>query len=282
MSNILKVFVVLNFVLAVVFVATSATLLGKADNWMGKYKELEKTSNKQVADLDEKLSTEKALVNAKEQARQDAVSGRADLEGNLKSTTERLTEQKRTNEKQGNTLAELKDQMKTLTAALKQAQTDRETYEKRAATAGESARGAVTAKETAENEARRQEAVIAQMKEEAAQFERDLNETRQQLAHTQNLVKVAQSKGFDLTDLLVTPAIEAVVQKVNGDLKYVMLSVGQDDKVVKGFRFVVSRNGRYVGDVQVDYVYPKACAASFVRMAPGFSFEPGDTASTRP
>ena len=282
MSNILKVFVVLNFVLAVVFVATSATLLGKADNWMGKYQELEKTSNKQVADLTEQLGASKALVNTKEQARQDAVSVRADLEGNLQSTSERLIEQKRTNEKLGNTLAELKDQMKTLTANLKQAQTDRETYEKRATTADESARGAVAAKETAENEARRQEAVIAQMKEEAAQFERDLNETRKQLSHTQNLVKVAQSKGFDIADAIITPSIEAVVQKVNGELKYVMLSVGADDKVVKGFRFVVSRNGRYVGDVQVDYVYPKACAASFVRMAPGFSFEPGDTASTRP
>jgi archaellum component FlaC len=77
------------------------------------------------------------------------------------------------------------------------------------------------------------------------------------------------------------PAIEAVVQKVNEDLKFVMLSVGRDDKVIKGMRFYVSRKGSYVGEVEVDSVYPKSSSASYVRLKPGMSIQVGDTATTR-
>ena len=69
------------------------------------------------------------------------------------------------------------------------------------------------------------------------------------------------------------------MQKVNPELKYVMLSVGREDKVTKGMRFYVSRNAKYVGEVQVDTVYPKACSASFV--TPNMEVEAGDQANTR-
>jgi len=99
--------------------------------------------------------------------------------------------------------------------------------------------------------------------------------------HLETLVKIA-TEIVDPAPLLIrTPAIEAIVQKVNNELRFVVLSVGSDDKVSKGMRFHISRNGSYVGEVRVDVVYPKSCSASFVLLKPGMNIQVGDTAATR-
>jgi len=78
---------------------------------------------------------------------------------------------------------------------------------------------------------------------------------------------------------LVNPAIDCVVTKVNREPGYVILSVGRDEKVHKGMRFILSRDGKYVGEVQVDSVYPKISSAAFV--TPNMAPEVGDEAATR-
>jgi len=72
--------------------------------------------------------------------------------------------------------------------------------------------------------------------------------------------------------------IEAVVQKVDQELEFVMLSVGGDDGACKGLRFTILRNERFLGEVRVDYVYPKSCSASFFYQRPGMLFRVGDRA----
>ncbi|MBN2490643.1 MAG: hypothetical protein JXQ29_07330 [Planctomycetes bacterium] len=281
MSNILKVFIVLNLVLSVVFVATAATLLGKADNWKGKYEALDKQKAEEIAVMQAANNSLRAQLGESETARKAAVDEKDQMGSTNLALSQQLTEEKRSNEKLGNSVAELKDQMKTLTAALTQAQRDRELYERRMTTAEENARSAVATKETAEDDGRRKDQMIADLQEQVAQHERDLTEVRSELAHEQNKVKIAIDGGFNFEGVIQAPPIEAVVQTVNPEYKFVTLSVGSDDKVTKGMRFHVSRRGLYVGDVQVDNVYPKSCAARFIVLAPGREIAVGDTAQTR-
>jgi len=280
MSNIVKVFIVLNFVLSVVFVATAATLLGKADNWKKKYDVLKEEDGKTISGLKADNSRLTAENGEKDRAKQAAVEQVGDLTSKLASERDQLVEKKRDYEKLNNNLAELQEKYGVLSGALKQAQTDRETYEKRMSTAEEKARTSVSSKEVAEDESRRLQAQIDQLKDNIAQLERDLTDTRKDLAHKNNLVKIAIDKGFD-PGVIEAPPISAVVQKVDSELKFVMLSVGSDDKVSKGMRFHISRQDSYVGEVRVDYVYPKSCSASFVLLKPGMSIEAGDSAATR-
>jgi cell division protein FtsB len=117
----------------------------------------------------------------------------------------------------------------------------------------------------------------AELREKVAKLERD-NEA------LQKKVKLLETLFRDVLHWYPPgdqPAISAVVQTIENDLQFVMLSVGRDDEVTKGMRFFISRNGSYVGEVQVDYVYPKSCSASYVRLKPGMSFQVGDTATTR-
>jgi len=281
MSNIVKVFIVLNFVLSVVFVATIATLLGKADNWKQKYTELDDTTKQQITALKEDKSRLTGELGEKERARQAAVDEKEDVASKFTSSEQQLTEKKRDYEKLNNNLAELKEKFGVLSGALKQAQTDRETYERRMTTAEEKARTSVSSKEVAEDDSRRLQTQIEQLKDNIASLERDLTDTRKNLAHKETLVKIAIDQGFNIDAAINTPAIEAVVQKVDSDLKFVMLSVGGDDRVSKGMRFHISRNGTYVGEVRVDYVYPKSCSASFVMLKDGMNIQAGDSAATR-
>lgn len=59
-------------------------------------------------------------------------------------------------------------------------------------------------------------------------------------------------------------ALSVEIQRVNEDLAFVMLGVGRDHAVRKGDRVLIVRGTRPLGWVQVDYVYPKACSASFL------------------
>jgi hypothetical protein len=72
--------------------------------------------------------------------------------------------------------------------------------------------------------------------------------------------------------------LNAVVQKVDQELKFVMLSIGAHDGAAKGMRFTILRDERFLGSVRVDYVYPKSCSASFVNLQPGAAFRAGDRA----
>jgi len=281
MSNVLKIFIVLNFVLAIVFVAVAATLLGKADNWKKEYDQLKKTSQAELSDMTTDRNTWKTKQTETNASLNGVTNERDSFKKDVVSLGEQLTETKREKEKLGASLNELTEVNKTFGTQIESAMKDRETYAKRMATAEENARSAMSAKETAEDESRRLEQKIESLGEEIAQLNRDLADARSDLAKNKNLVKIAVDRGFDIGNLIATPAITAVVQRVNPELKFVMLSVGRDQKVSKGMRFHISRDGSYVGEVQVDYVYPKACSASFVTQKDGAAFQAGDNANTR-
>lgn len=281
MSNVLKIFIVLNFVLAIVFVAVAATLLGKADNWKNEYDSLKKSLSADLTTMTGKRDEWKTKHTDASNSLTQVTNQRDSMSTQVDSLNVRLTELKREREKLQNSLDELTEVKKTFGTQIESAMKDRETYAKRMSTAEENARSALGAKETAEDESRRLEQKIEGLGEDIAQLQRDLADARSELAKKNNLVKIALDRGFVPGDLLATPAITAVVQRVNPELKFVMLSVGRDQNVSKGMRFHVSRDGSYVGEVQVDYVYPKACSASFVTQKPGAAFQAGDNANTR-
>ncbi len=281
MSNVLKIFVVLNFVLAVVFVATAATLLGKADDWKKKHDTVKEKAATDVKDRDDRISTLTGENKQLEDARSSLKNRRDELDQELKSSETRREEKNRENADLRGSLKKSQDNLSTLGQNLSAAQTDRETYEKRMTAAEKSARDAIAAKEAAEDEARRLTAALETANELNGQLETDLATVRANLEKQTNLVKLAMADGWNPRNAINAPPIDAVVQRVNTELKFVMLSVGGDDKVTKGMRFTVSRGGNYIGDVMVDAVYPQASAAQIVVTNPGAKFQAGDNATTR-
>lgn len=281
MSNVLKIFVVLNFVLAVVFVATAATLLGKADNWKKEHDTVKEKAAADLKDRDGQISTLTGENKSFKDSNQQLTNRRDELKSELQSSEDRREEKNRENADLRGSLKKSQDNLATLGQNLSAAQTDRETYEKRMTAAEKAAREAVAAKEAAEDEARRLTAALETANEMTGQLETDLATVRADLEKQKNLVKLAMASGWNPGNVINAPPIDAVVQRVNPELKFVMLSVGGQDKVTKGMRFTISRGGNYIGDVLVDAVYPTVSAAQIVMTNPGATFKAGDTATTR-
>jgi hypothetical protein len=133
----------------------------------------------------------------------------------------------------------------------------------------------------AEAEARHLEAQIKTLKTEVTKLTRTNKELQREVTHYKNLIAIVVERDGDVFGPLPSPPkLTCTVESVNTEYKYVMLSVGRDDKVCKGNRFTITRNGQYVGEVQVNMVYPKSCSASFVCLVDYMTFQPGDQAST--
>ena len=76
------------------------------------------------------------------------------------------------------------------------------------------------------------------------------------------------------------PMLSGKVLTVRDNL--VMLSLGKDDKVKTGMKFIVSRNGRYLGDVQVLKVYDDFAGAEVLFLADQKELiKEGDDAKTK-
>ncbi len=75
--------------------------------------------------------------------------------------------------------------------------------------------------------------------------------------------------------------IRAKVIAPRPDAKLVMLSVGSDDGVKKGYRFTVYRNDQYIGKVEVVKVFNDMCSAKVLKPWTKGRIREGDEVATR-
>ncbi len=102
------------------------------------------------------------------------------------------------------------------------------------------------------------------------------------------LIRLAEL-GFNLDQILGPgyvanqPAISGKVLAVRNDVGLVMLSVGTQNQVQPGFKFVVSNGAEYKAQVQVDKVYNDMSSAKIIAetVKAGTTIEPNDDAVTR-
>ena len=80
---------------------------------------------------------------------------------------------------------------------------------------------------------------------------------------------------------LVAPPIDARVEGVIMKEGIVILSVGAEDNVKKGYTFYVYRDNSYIGQLEVDEVYPSKCSARINREMTPRTIRSGDGAKTR-
>lgn len=96
------------------------------------------------------------------------------------------------------------------------------------------------------------------------------------------LMVLAEVTGTDVSDIMVQPQIEGAVLDVRYDLEpgLVMLNVGSEQDVQRGFTFDIYRGSTYKGRVKVENVQGKYCSAVITDAKPGTTITQGDRAST--
>ena len=156
---------------------------------------------------------------------------------------------------------------------------------------------AVAAQNDAENE---RDDAVAQA-QDAEQAKRDAEEAKaaadQQIADLEaekvglqdevsrldtHLAMVLEKTGLTVPELLATPKIDAQVLDVRLDLApgLVMLNVGKDKEVKRGYTFEIWRGRQYKGQVRVENVQDNICSALVMSAVPGTTMSQGDRAAT--
>jgi chromosome segregation ATPase len=281
MSVIAKILIVLNLLLAVVFLGAASTFLGQQES----YKiQLENTKQKMQDDLDVEIANRKT-ADAKATEQERLASTRASEIAELKGRFEaKETAYSQIIEAHNTLLGQWERLSQTYKDAV--AQNQQLTSEKDALTSekeqalGEK-RNAIGEKNDAVAEAQRLRSELQASKDNEAELEKRLVAMADENDSMDVRLKTYEKEVGPLSAAIVQKPMKATVSGVHNELNIVMLSVGRDDGVQVGYTFTIYRGNEYVGQVKIDKVEKDYCSGYSVKELEKSAISVGDDASTR-
>ena len=141
---------------------------------------------------------------------------------------------------------------------------------------------ALTAQADAEAAQRDAEDAQRGLERQIADLEMSLTSANEQVASLDTRLQVlVETTGTSYEDILVQKKVDGAVLQVDTNLGLVMLNVGGDDGVRKGYSFDVWSGNQYKGQVRVVNVQAGMCSALIENPIEGAPIRQGDSASTR-
>lgn len=281
MSLFAKIMVVLNFFLAVGFLAAAGTLLGASEDWKKRYEDADKNAQAtidaqkaQIARGDQQLVVERQKLSDSEKGRGAAEAtqkmlqdsnvsleqANSDMRSALNKAMEAQKDLQAKNSEQSSTIDKLRNDLST------EASGRRDVEGKYKASQDEIAR-LTQDKETAEKG-------LASQQSENTGLTSRIDELSTLLA------RYKQEKGA-LSTGIAMKAVKGVVNAVSNKEDIFVLSVGKKDNVEVGYEFTIYRDSEYVSTVVIDKVFDNYSSG---RTKPGTKRKDvmaGDEASTQ-
>lgn len=280
MSALAKVFVVVNFVMAVFFFGASATLFLTKVDWKAAYDTYKKSSDVEVNRLRDHQGE---LSATNDRLTSDLASRTADLDA-TSADNKKLTERLASSDNEIKIARDQVNQVNVVQAEQSKqmtAQVERNTALEEQLSQATASREAALGDMAQANEERNSiklDLDKAQGELHAMRVSMDeLNSSHEELQLRYNYL-AARCPGGKITEL--PPPIDAKIVAVDAKAKLVVLSVGRNQKVAKGYNFTVYRGNSFVGKVLVFEVYPDLSGARILFTKEGASVEQGDSAST--
>jgi chromosome segregation ATPase len=275
-----KVMVLVNFVLAVAFLAAAGTLHGSAESWKGRYGDLEKQKDQTIQALEGQL---KAKSGELDQARAEsrALEGRAQAaEAVQKQQAESNANLNRQLEVQNAEVSKLQSNNTDLANAVKE-QTGRNEQlmnqnSQLSADLAQAKEKLSTTEEVVVRETQR-----ADNAEKSLAASEATNKTLTENLDASNTALTAYQKKFGaLGDLVAIKAVKGVVQAASAGDDVFVLSVGSKDGVKVGYEFTVSRGDKYVSTIVIDSVFPNHSAGHTKTGMKKLDVQAGDSVAT--
>jgi predicted nuclease with TOPRIM domain len=281
MSVVAKILVVINLLLAFVFLGAASTFLGEKETWKIRHEKDTADLRKQIDDLNVNLAKAVEDRNGQREIANVFQVENADLKAQLQG---KEAEHTTISEAQDKLLANYDRLSRTATdlqQTIDQLNSDKNSLIDEKDNALTEKRAAVETANTAVTEQKRLEREILNLQDQLAQVEKDMNALGEKLESTNLVVAQYQDKFGMLADTMGVPLVRASVMAVNNDLNIVLLSVGRDDKVMPGFEFTIYRGNEYVGTVVIDKVEKDHCSGASKKEVERLNIAVGDKATTR-
>jgi hypothetical protein len=282
MSLFAKIMVVLNFILAVVFLASAGTFLGAMDNWKQQHANLKSSTDTTIKEKDGTISSLDGQLAQMRQAKEAAEKSKALAEQAQASLQESNETLNRNNAELRGSLKQLSDTHQSVVDANNRLQSEKAELSNKLETAQGDKRDALDQVDTANQR-------IAQLEGElrdatanlAAQEKANVSQAEKIDALTTSLRLYEKTFGA-LPEAIQMVPVNGKVQSVDNAMDIFVISVGAKDKVAVGYEFTVSRGNDYVSTIVVDTVYPNHAACRTKQGMKKSDVQPGDNVATLP
>ncbi len=285
MSPIGRIFIVLNLILSAAFIGWASNALGATEDFKA---ELEQAKADHARLLEEKTSENSKLMVEKNELSESQRTFREQRD-QTQALADRLQgqidEEKRRNDQLDGQLVKIQASLNDYNQTIKQLNEEKDRLTQRAQEAEKARDDAQAAAQEAElarrdaDEARgNAETQIADLEAEKVTLTDKVSELETRLA------VVIETTGVDPKNIGTTPVIQASVLQVrydkDGGPGLVMLNVGKNHDVKRGYTFDIYRGTTYKGQVRVEDVQDAMCSAVIISSNKGTTIAQGDSAST--
>ena len=282
MSPIGRIFLVLNLILSAAFLGWASNSLAQTEDFKTQLSTAKSEAQAQADELEAQIENLNTELKAKQQEASDFRTERDNAQDMLNAKESELASAK--SEK-----AQLMGNLDTINATLGdyQATIDRLSSEKdRANQLREEAQTAQRDAEAAQDAAEQAERDAVAARQEAERSIAELEMTKTDLlAQVEkldtHLAVIQEATDVSIDDILAPKKVDGAVLAVDAGTGLVMLNVGSEDGVKRGYSFDVWSGNQYKGQVQVMNVQPGMCSAMLKSPVEGATIRQGDLASTR-
>src|SRR5262245_5018467 len=281
MSMFAKIMVVVNFILAVAFLAAAGTLLGAAEDYKGKYLAYKTQAEKDMEAKTEQVTAADKATQAEKQKFNDADKLRVAAESQLKVLSESnqnlaaaFGQLKSSYDKLADAQKDMQGRLTSLNGDLDKVRGDLATSEagRKEADSKGKALSDELAREVQNKETAEKGLAAASAEQKVLQEQLDAANTR--------LALYQKEKG-PLSSAMVMQDVKGVVQAVDNKNDIYVISVGSKDKVEVGYEFTVYRGSEYVSTIVIDRVFPNYASGMTKAGTKKRDVQAGDECATR-
>ena len=284
MSPIGRIFIVLNLILAAVFLAWAANNVAQSHDYKAKLNAEEEAHVATRTDLEDQVSTLRAELDTKS-AEADTARNTADdateearrQSAQVDDLKRQLSEATAANERNSSAISEIEATLGAISTSKDEAVAAQRAAESERDDALAQAQDATTKASDLEAQNAGLNNTIAGLEAEIASLQGEIASLDTQLT---TLVDVT---GVSFKDIASQEQIEASVLQAVYDIKpgLIALNVGSNDKVKRGYTFEIYDGANYKGQARVENVRDDMCTAIILRMEKGQTIRSGDKATTR-
>ena len=276
MSQVARVFVVLNLLIAAGFLFAASTFLALNNDYkkeLAKEQEAKANLEQEMSGRIETLEAEKkdlANQNRALQERNANLTGSADT---LNQQVRSLEAEKQAKDTQ---IADLTRNLHSMQATVDRHHNDLVTMTTENKDLNEQARTARKGELDARNELNGANDTIRERENTIVDLEKGLEVAMADVAQKALMIDYARNRGIDFENLMLMDPAAGTVVNADNTLKFVMMNLGSSKGVKRGYVFDIVRGGKYIGRCRVDEVYPEMSSATVTLLKPGEMVMIGD------
>ncbi|HJM40459.1 MAG TPA: hypothetical protein QGG59_10115 [Planctomycetota bacterium] len=257
MSTVGKLFVVVNLVLAGLFVGASASLIGTSQEYRAKFESEQSAHQESVRASKEEIDSLQGQVDgyelsdaAKASELKSRDADNQDLRTRLEASEQKASDFSATVDQYNSKLDDLVQANRDVSDSLRQANKDLANAKEERDDALDAKEKADAAQSAAETGRQTAQDALANLESALHRATRDAEDAKSSLS------KLANRFGVSPNKIGEQPDINGVVNSVSydGDMPIVVISVGDDESVRAGYTFDVWNGHQYKGEIRVEVV----------------------------